>query len=112
MRSGVRTCPRTPGCKSYQLETIRKFNISNFITHLERCDKLPSTESWEQWKSRQNSAPAAGGAAREDAELNHGAAAAQRNVLQEFVQRGIESPHQEVTRRSFRMEFVKAVTIP
>ena len=102
--SCVRTCKRTHDNWS---EESNKLNISNWITHVENCKKIPESSSFAEWQRQ--AAQSEDSAVVSQASLPSGSATGQRQLMKRFVQRGIEHPHKELTRRGFRMAFVKAV---
>ncbi|KAI0689794.1 hypothetical protein BC835DRAFT_1418265 [Cytidiella melzeri] len=71
--------------------------LSNLISHLDNCSKLPKEHKFEVWQHPQQL----------DGQV--GSFASQHQMMAGFVQRGIENPQVEVTRKGFRERFVMGI---
>ena len=106
VNSSFRTSPRTRGCKQYKDEKLDRPNPSNFISHLEKCKQIPPEYKFEAWTERRkqelsaDSGASTGGIVTSDMGSE---------IMRAFVQRGKESPAQELTKKGFRMHFVKGI---
>ncbi|KAK7045126.1 reverse transcriptase-RNase H-integrase [Favolaschia claudopus] len=105
--SKFRTTGRTEGVKEWAEETQKIKNTSNFIAHADDCPDRPSAQSFEAYQTARERArqglpalPIISGPSPLEAE---------RNMMGEFIQRGIENPAKVVTNASYRKHLVEAI---
>jgi hypothetical protein len=102
-----RSSPRTAGIDLWAEETAKIKGSSNFIKHAEECDRRPPTQSWEQYqlareRKRQGlpALPASSDPSPHEAE---------RDMMSDFIRRGVENPATVVTNGSYRRHLVEAI---
>lgn len=97
----MRTSPRSTSSTSYKDETIA-FGSSNFISHFDKCKRLPEDQTYLVWLARTTgAAPANPGSS---SQLQQ-----QRSLLRGFTDRGYANPAREVTQKTLREHWVMAV---
>lgn len=98
VHSVVRMLPRSSGKVKFDDEP-KPPSLSNLISHLDNCKRLPKSASFEAQQASNEQAsgnvvpPAAG----------------QRQIMDKFIQRGIDNPKVEMSYAGFRERFVKGV---
>jgi hypothetical protein len=90
-----RTTSRSEGIASFAEETLKCHLPSNFTAHAEGCTSRPMSQSWVKFQEAEDRAfrglpPLADGSGPSPVD-------AQRDMMQAFVQRGIENPAKSVT---------------
>jgi hypothetical protein len=102
--SKYRCSPRTPNCTKYENKKLKHPAASNFISHSEKCSKVPFTKTWATYKA------AYGGVDLGDGEtVAVSSIDAQREMMQSFNARGLENPVKSVTKRGFREKWVMGI---
>lgn len=103
--SVVRTVPRSSRKLTVFDDEPKPPSLSNLISHLDsQCKKLPAAQSFKTWFTQRES-----GEQESSGTPIMGDGEAQRKIMSNFVQRGIENPKVEMTRKGFRERFVKGV---
>ncbi|KAJ7125960.1 hypothetical protein C8R44DRAFT_874357 [Mycena epipterygia] len=102
-----RSSPRTDGIDAWAQETVKIKGSSNFIKHAEECDRRPPAQSWEQYqlareRKRQGlpALPVSSDPSPHEAE---------RDMMSDFIRRGVENPAKAVTNGSYRRHLVEAI---
>lgn len=99
----VRTVPRHEDCATFEDEKkTYKLNFSNFVSHCSSvCKTIPPKNSFDEWEKAHILGTKA---CTEDAPAH-----AQRQVLRQFIDRGIANPGKELTMKGFREYYVKGI---
>ncbi|KIJ06033.1 hypothetical protein PAXINDRAFT_158866, partial [Paxillus involutus ATCC 200175] len=102
----IRTSPCTRKCTKHENETLGLPPSSNFTSHLEKCSRLPKSQSFEAWCLRQTDSSQTPQGEDEETTLStaplvvpepSSSLASQRGMMKNFIQRGIENPAKQVT---------------
>ena len=102
--SKYRCSPRTLNCTKYENEKLKRPAASNFISHSEKCLKVPFTKTWATYKAAQGGVDLGDGETVAVSSID-----AQRAMMQSFSARGLENPVKSVTKRGFRENWVMGI---
>ena len=108
-----RCSPRTPGCVKYKDEALKRPPSSNFISHADKCTRVPQDRRWAIVSGAGTTGGVVMGAAMEgdleDASGSVGGLEAQRSFMDAFSAQGLANPAKTVTRKGFREHLVKGI---
>ena len=101
--------PRTPGCKKYEKETLKRPPSSNFITHSMICKAVPAAESWAAFQAARNGTGRPEMSGTGDSAAKVVGIEGQRTFMDHFTARGLQNPERTVTSKGFRERLVKGI---
>ncbi|KAK6988651.1 reverse transcriptase-RNase H-integrase [Favolaschia claudopus] len=105
--SNHRTTPRTEGITEYENETLKIKTPSNFTNHAEKCTHRPTAQSFEKYQESADRVRRGLPALPES--VASSSQDPQREMMQGFIQRGIDNPAKSVTQRTYRQHLVQAI---